>query len=90
MGAAATVGAVFGGAVLGRYADLWGRRKMAMITMVLFAVISIFSGFAWSVVALIAIRFALGVAIGADYPTGARSLPSSCRCASGRGCCSRV
>jgi hypothetical protein len=44
---------------------------MAMITMVLFAVISIFSGFAWSVLALIAIRFALGVAIGADYPTGA-------------------
>jgi MFS family permease len=71
VGAAATVGAVFGGAVLGRYADLWGRRKMAMITMVLFAVISIVSGFAWSIVALIAIRFALGVAIGADYPTGA-------------------
>jgi MFS family permease len=71
VGAAATVGAVFGGGVLGRYADLWGRRKMAMITMVLFAVISVISGFAWSVVALIAIRFALGVAIGADYPTGA-------------------
>jgi MFS family permease len=71
VGAAATVGAVFGGAVLGRYADLWGRRKMAMITMVLFAVISIFSGFAWSIIALIVIRFALGVAIGADYPTGA-------------------
>jgi MFS family permease len=71
VGAAATVGAVFGGAVLGRYADLLGRRKMAMITMVLFAVISIASGLAGSIAALIAIRFALGVAIGADYPTGA-------------------
>ncbi|HTX60110.1 MAG TPA: MFS transporter [Verrucomicrobiae bacterium] len=71
VGAAATVGAVFGGAVLGRYADILGRRKMAMLTMAIFAVISIASGAAWSIVALIAIRFALGVAIGADYPTGA-------------------
>jgi MFS family permease len=71
VGASATVGAVFGGAVLGRYADLWGRRTMAMLTMVLFGVLSIVSGLAWSVLALIAIRFALGAAIGADYPTGA-------------------
>ena len=44
---------------------------MAMITMVLFAVISVISGFAWSIVALIAIRFALGVAISTGTPTGA-------------------
>jgi len=71
IGAAATVGAVAGGALLGRYADIWGRRRVAMLTMTLFAVISIASGLAWSVVALIAIRFLLGMAIGADYPTGA-------------------
>jgi len=71
IGAAATVGAVAGGALLGRYADIWGRRRVAMLTMTLFAVISIASGLAWSVGALIAIRFILGMAIGADYPTGA-------------------
>jgi MFS family permease len=71
VGAAATLGAVAGGTILGRYADVLGRRKMAMITMILFAGISVVSGFAWNVVALIVIRFALGAAIGADYPTGA-------------------
>lgn len=71
IGAAATVGAVAGGALLGRYADIWGRRRVAMLTMTLFAVISIASGLAWSIAALIAIRFVLGMAIGADYPTGA-------------------
>src|SRR5579862_225852 len=71
IGAAATVGAVAGGALLGRYADIWGRRKVAMLTMCMFAVISIVSGFAWSILALIVIRFVLGMAIGADYPTGA-------------------
>jgi MFS family permease len=71
IGAAATVGAVAGGALLGRYADLWGRRRVAMLTMTMFAIISIASGLAWSVVALVGIRFVLGMAIGADYPTGA-------------------
>ena len=71
IGAAATVGAVAGGALLGRYADVWGRRRVAILTMTLFAVISIASGLAWSITALIAIRFVLGMAIGADYPTGA-------------------
>ncbi|HEY1975950.1 MAG TPA: MFS transporter [Candidatus Baltobacteraceae bacterium] len=71
IGAAATVGAVAGGALLGRYADIWGRRRVAMLTMTLFAVISVASGFAWSIAALVAIRFVLGMAIGADYPTGA-------------------
>jgi MFS family permease len=71
IGAGATVGAVAGGALLGRYADLWGRRRVALLTMTLFAAISIASGLAWSIAALIAIRFVLGMAIGADYPTGA-------------------
>jgi MFS family permease len=71
IGASATVGAVVGGTLLGRYADIWGRRKVAMLTMTMFAVISIASGLAWSVGALVAIRFILGMAIGADYPTGA-------------------
>ncbi len=71
IGAAATVGAVLGGSLLGRLGDVWGRRTMAMLTMLLFAAISFASAFAWSIVALIGMRFALGVAIGADYPTGA-------------------
>ncbi|HZY98669.1 MAG TPA: MFS transporter [Candidatus Baltobacteraceae bacterium] len=71
IGAAATVGAVFGGALLGRYADIWGRRKVAMLTMTMFAVISVASALAWNMAALIVIRFILGTAIGADYPTGA-------------------
>jgi MFS family permease len=71
IGAAATVGAVFGGAILGRFADVWGRRTVAILTMMAFALISIASGLAWSIASLIAIRFLLGMAIGADYPTGA-------------------
>ena len=71
IGAAATLGAVLGGALLGRYADIWGRRRVALLTMTMFAVISVVSGLAWSMSALIVIRFILGMAIGADYPTGA-------------------
>ena len=69
--ASATVGAVAGGTFLGRYADVWGRRRLAILTMTLFATLSFASAIAWGVASLIVIRFLLGAAIGADYPTGA-------------------
>lgn len=71
IGASATIGAVLGASLLGRYADLWGRRTLAMITMSMFALLSVGSAFAWNPASLIVLRFLLGVGIGADYPTGA-------------------
>jgi MFS family permease len=70
IGASATVGAVFGGVFLGRWADRWGRRTLAMLTMTMFALLSLASAAAWNPLSLIIIRFLLGAWIGADYPTG--------------------
>ena len=72
--AAAIVGAIFGAALLGPLADRIGRRRIFKYDLVMFAVFSVACIFAWNVWALIAFRFALGLAIGLDYPVAASYL----------------
>jgi len=72
--AAAIVGAMFGAAMLGPLADRLGRRRIFKYDLVMFAAFSAACIFAWNVWALIAFRFALGLAIGLDYPVAASYL----------------
>jgi MFS family permease len=72
--AAAIVGAIFGAALLGPIADRIGRRRIFKYDLVMFAAFSVACIFAWNVWALIAFRFALGLAIGLDYPVAASYL----------------
>jgi MFS family permease len=72
--AAAIVGAIFGAALLGPIADRIGRRRIFKYDLAMFALFSVLCIFAWNVWALIAFRFALGLAIGLDYPVAASYL----------------
>jgi MFS family permease len=71
---AAIVGAIVGAGLLGPIADRVGRRRIFKLDLVLFAIFSILCMVAWSVWALIAFRFVLGIAIGLDYPIAASYL----------------
>jgi len=60
-------GAIFGGALAGRLADKLGRRKMILISAIIFAVFSILSGVSPDngSIFLIVVRTLLGLAVGA-------------------------
>jgi len=68
IGAAALLGAVAGAAVGGPLTDRFGRKTIYIVNTLVFVSLSLLSAFAWSVPALIALRFLLGIGIGADYP----------------------
>jgi MFS family permease len=72
--AAAIIGAIFGAMLLGPVADRIGRRRIFKYDLAMFAAFSVACIFAWNVWALIAFRFALGLAIGLDYPVAASYL----------------
>lgn len=68
VGAAALVGLFVGGLAFGRLTDLVGRRLMYTLdlgAMLVASALCLFVDEAWQ---LIALRFLLGVAVGADYP----------------------
>ncbi|MGW7433975.1 MFS transporter [Streptomyces sp. NPDC054861] len=66
--AAALVGIFFGGAVFGYVTDKLGRQVMYLADLIVLTLASVASAFVTEVWQLIALRFVLGVAIGADYP----------------------
>ncbi|AWN73514.1 MFS transporter [Legionella anisa] len=66
--AAAPLGAVFGAIIVGRLADMLGRKSMLIINLVFFVLIALASAFAWSITSLCVFRFLLGFGVGADYP----------------------
>jgi MFS transporter, SP family, galactose:H+ symporter len=61
---AALVGAVFGAAFSGRVTDIYGRKKIILLTSVIFAIGSILTGAATSPIILAWGRVVLGIAIG--------------------------
>ncbi|MGB3240933.1 MAG: MFS transporter [Geitlerinemataceae cyanobacterium] len=65
---AAVAGAFAGSLLLGPLADKLGRQRMLEIDIALFIVASAATALAWNVESLIAFRFLVGIAIGADYP----------------------
>jgi putative MFS transporter len=68
IGAAALVGIFVGGLVFGYVTDRVGRQTMYTLDLLLLIVGSILCLFVDAVWQLLALRFLLGVAIGADYP----------------------
>jgi MFS family permease len=74
IGSAAVIGAIAGALTLGRLADLFGRRRLFVVDLGLFAISGLLSALAWSVPSLIAFRFLAGVGVGADYPIAAAYL----------------
>ena len=68
VGAASLVGVFVGGLVFGYVTDRVGRQVMYVVDLLVMAAASIASAFATDVWQIIALRFVLGVAIGADYP----------------------
>jgi putative MFS transporter len=66
--AVAPLGAVFGAIVVGRLADLIGRKSMLILNLIFFVLIALFSACAWNITSLCIMRFLLGFGIGADYP----------------------
>jgi MFS family permease len=68
LASAAVVGSVVGALVVGPVADRIGRRLVFRLDLIAFVVAALASSLAWDIWSLIAFRFLLGVAIGADYP----------------------
>ncbi|WP_232716877.1 MFS transporter [Gordonia metallireducens] len=67
-GAAALIGIFFGGLAFGRLTDRIGRQLMYTVDLCVLvgaSALSVFADSAWQIIAL---RFIIGVAIGADYP----------------------
>jgi MFS transporter, putative metabolite transport protein len=68
IGAMTLAGILFGAPIFGRVTDRFGRRILMIADLALFVIASLAQIFVTSAWELIALRFVLGVAIGADYP----------------------
>jgi MFS transporter, putative metabolite transport protein len=68
LGAATLLGILVGAPIFGRFTDRYGRRLLMIADLAIFVVASLAQIFVGAVWELIALRFVLGVAIGADYP----------------------
>lgn len=68
LGAATLFGILIGAPVFGRLTDRYGRRTLMIADLAVFVIASLAQLAVTNVWQLIALRFVLGVAIGADYP----------------------
>ncbi|MEJ5946574.1 MFS transporter, partial [Pseudokineococcus basanitobsidens] len=68
------IGMVLGALVAGRLCDRFGRRRVYLVDVVLFLVLTLLLAGAQELWQLVILRLALGVAIGADMPTGSSML----------------
>lgn len=68
IGAASLVGIFFGAIIFGSLTDRLGREKMYALDLTVLVAACLASAFVTSAWQLIAVRFILGLAIGADYP----------------------
>ncbi|MBR1221652.1 MFS transporter [Bradyrhizobium sp. U87765 SZCCT0131] len=66
--AAVLLGAMIGAFAFGHLADRIGRRRVLLLCVVLFGVLSVASAFAWSIEALAVIRFLCGLGLGGAVP----------------------
>ncbi|MBE9157507.1 MFS transporter [Nodosilinea sp. LEGE 06152] len=65
---AAVAGSLVGSLTLGPLTDRVGRQPMLVADVILFVVATAGTALAWNLTSLVAFRFLVGVAIGADYP----------------------
>ncbi len=74
LAASTLLGAMLGGAVGGRCADLYGRKWLYLIDIATFFLAALLSAFAWNFLSLFIFRMLVGVGIGIDYPLSATFL----------------
>jgi MFS family permease len=60
----------FGGLIGGVIADYLGRKRTMMLAIFAYSIMTGLSAFAWDWVSFVALRFAVGVAIGSEWVTG--------------------
>jgi MFS family permease len=60
-------GAVLGALLFGRLTDLWGRKRLFLVTLTVYLLATLASGFAWSFASFAACRFLTGAGIGGEY-----------------------
>jgi putative MFS transporter len=77
IGAATLFGILIGAPLFGRYTDRVGRRALLIFDLCFFIVACVAQAFVTNVAQLVALRFALGLAIGADYPIAAALVAES-------------
>ncbi|MFC3078156.1 MFS transporter [Phenylobacterium terrae] len=66
-GSAYIAGAVLGAVVFGRLTDRFGRRKLFTITVGVYLVATILTGFSWDFYSFLVFRFITGAGIGGEY-----------------------
>jgi MFS family permease len=66
-GAAYVLGAVVGALFFGQLTDQWGRKKLFMITLVLYLVATVLTAFSMNPLYLYVMRFFTGAGIGGEY-----------------------
>ncbi|MCM3717625.1 MFS transporter [Fictibacillus phosphorivorans] len=69
LGAAAFVGAGIGLLIFGELTDRLGRKKVFVVTLISFIILSIASAFVMNFEQLLAVRLLIGIAVGADIVT---------------------
>lgn len=72
--ASAVVGMLVGSLIAGRLTDVFGRRRMYLVTLICFVVFAALTAASMNVWELIAFRFLLGLGLGADYPVSSTLL----------------
>jgi putative MFS transporter len=77
IGAATLTGILVGAPLFGHFTDRFGRRILMIADLCLFVVVSLAQAFVNTPSELIALRFILGLAIGADYPIAAALIGES-------------
>ncbi|MDP9111034.1 MAG: MFS transporter, partial [Candidatus Eremiobacteraeota bacterium] len=76
-GAATLLGIFVGAPLFGRFTDRFGRRSLMIADLAVFVIASVAQVFVANAWELIALRFVLGIAIGADYPIAAALIAES-------------
>ena len=71
LGSVGLLGMALGAALSGMVADKWGRRTVIMLTLIIYGVSSILSGFAINYPMLLVLRFITGFGLGGELPAAA-------------------
>ena len=75
--AATLLGWAFGGVLGGIVADYWGRKRTMMLTIIIYASFTAFTGLAQSWTQLVLFRFLTGLGLGGEWATGATLVAES-------------